>query len=254
MTEKATHRPRGFTLTELAIVLLIVALLIGGLLVPMSSQVDLRNRAETEKRLNDINDALLGYAAANGRLPCPATAGSKGIEVPVGGGACTSPHNGFLPAGTLGITPTDKDGFAVDAWNGWIRYAVTTANTSAFTTTGGMRTTTMASLAPDLRICPGQVASPISNQGTATAVCNGTSLSTTAVAVVYSLGKNGMTGGDGSDESHNPNPNTGVAADRAFISHLETASTSPQGEFDDIVVWLSPNVLYNRMIAAGQLP
>ena len=25
-------------------------------------------------------------------------------------------------------------------------------------------------------------------------------------------------------------------------------------EFDDIVTWLSENVLYNRMVAAGQLP
>lgn len=245
---------RGFTLTELAIVLLIVALLIGGLLMPMSSQVDLRNQSETQKRLADINDALLGYAAANGRLPCPAKVDSNGVEAPEGGGVCETPHGGFLPASTLGITPTNPNGFAVDAWNQPIRYAVTTANGNAFTTAGSMRTSTIAALAPDLRICPGQVANPITNPGAANAACNGLSLSTTAVAVIYSLGKNGSTGGTGADESHNPNPNTGVAADRAFISHLETPATAPQGEFDDIVVWLSPNVLYNRLIAAGQLP
>lgn len=245
---------RGFTLTELAIVLLIVALLIGGLLMPMSSQVDQRNQAETQKRLAEIHDALLGYAAANGRLPCPATAGSNGIEDPVGGGVCTSAHGGFLPAGTLGVTPTNATGFVVDSWNQQIRYAVTTANTSAFTTASGMRTTTIAALAPDLRVCPGQVANPVTNAGAANATCNGTSLSTTAVAMIYSLGRNWSAGGAGTDESHNPNPNSAVAADRAFISHLETPSSAPQGEFDDLVVWMSPNVLYNRLIAAGQLP
>ncbi|MCF8184500.1 MAG: hypothetical protein K9J43_05940, partial [Polynucleobacter sp.] len=47
-------------------------------------------------------DALLGYAAINGRLPCPATAASNGAESPIGGGVCTNPYNGFLPAATLG--------------------------------------------------------------------------------------------------------------------------------------------------------
>ena len=74
------------------------------------------------------------------------------------------------------------------------------------------------------------------------------------MAVVFSIGRNGGTGGAGGDESHNPNPNSGVAADRAFISHLETPSSAPQGEFDDVVIWLSPNILYNRLIATGQLP
>jgi len=247
---------RGFTLTELAIVLLIVALLIGGLLMPMSSQVDQRNQAETQKRLAEIHDALLGYAAANGRLPCPAIAGSNGIEDPVGGGVCTSAHGGFLPASTLGVTPTNAAGFVVDAWNQPIRYAVTkTNNTYDFTTASGMRTKTIAALVPDLRVCPGQVASPITNPGNpTTAACNGASLSTTAVAVIYSLGRNGATGGASVDESHNPNPNSAVAADRAFISHIESPTTAFGGEFDDLVVWMSPNVLYNRLIAAGQLP
>ena len=48
----------GFTLTELAVVLMIVALLIGGMLVPLSAQNDIRNVNETQKTLNDIRDAL----------------------------------------------------------------------------------------------------------------------------------------------------------------------------------------------------
>ncbi len=40
--------------------------------------------------------------------------------------------------------------------------------------------------------------------------------------------------------------------DRVFVSHTPT----PPGlnEFDDLVIWISPNILYNRLIAAGRLP
>ena len=31
-------------------------------------------------------------------------------------------------------------------------------------------------------------------------------------------------------------------------------STIPNNEFDDQLIWISPNVLFNRMISAGKLP
>ena len=42
---------KGFTLTELAIVLVIVALLIGGMLVPLSTQRDIHNTSDTKSTL-----------------------------------------------------------------------------------------------------------------------------------------------------------------------------------------------------------
>jgi type II secretory pathway pseudopilin PulG len=228
----------GFTLMELAIVLFIIALLIGGLLMPLSSQVDLRNASDTQKNLAEIRDALVGYAAANGRLPCPATSASNGLEAPLGGGACTAClPDCFLPAATLGVSPTDNQGYSVDAWRQRIRYAVTAANGNAFTTAGGMRASWSAPLAPNLRVC-------------ADSAC-ATVLASNAVAVVYSVGANGPTGGTSADEMENPNPNSGTNPDPTagtFVSHEQRAG------FDDVVTWLSPNVLYNRMIAAGQLP
>lgn len=62
---------RGFILMELTVVLVIVALLLGGLLIPLSAQRDGEAIRGTEKYLADIRDALLGFAVANGRLPCP---------------------------------------------------------------------------------------------------------------------------------------------------------------------------------------
>jgi hypothetical protein len=39
-----------------------------------------------------------------------------------------------------------------------------------------------------------------------------------------------------------------------FVSRVRSDPGSTGGEFDDLVTWLSENVLYNRMVAAGQLP
>ncbi|HWS13359.1 MAG TPA: type II secretion system protein [Rhodocyclaceae bacterium] len=246
-------RQRGFTLVELAIVLLIVAVLIGGLMVPLSAQMDIRNRAETDRTLADAREALLGYAAANGRLPCPASTASNGRASPESCGAggqcvCTNPHDGLLPAVTLGLQPTDSQGYAIDAWNNRIRYAVTGANAWAFTSSGtaGLRNAVQAagfaSLAPDLLVCA-------SSTGITATACGGAGneLSTTAAAVLVSTGRNGPAS-NGADEAANLDGN------RVFVSHVATAAGGANGEFDDIVTWLSPNILYNRLITAGQLP
>lgn len=56
---------RGFTLIEMAIVLVIVTLLIGGLAVPLSAQIQARRIAETRTEMNATRDALLGFAMSN---------------------------------------------------------------------------------------------------------------------------------------------------------------------------------------------
>ncbi|MDP2785976.1 MAG: prepilin-type N-terminal cleavage/methylation domain-containing protein, partial [Sulfurimicrobium sp.] len=70
-----THRNNafGFTLVEMAIVLIIIGLLLGGLLMPLSAQMEQRRISETQKTLDEINQALIGFAVANKRLPCPST-------------------------------------------------------------------------------------------------------------------------------------------------------------------------------------
>ena len=239
---------RGFTLIEMAIVLLIITLLLSALLVPLGTQVEQRKIAETQKSLEEIKEALIGFAIANGRLPCPATATSNGVEDPVPPSTstmpkqCTRPFDGFVPAVTLSISPTDDQGFAIDGWGRRIRYAVTTIDANAATTIDGIKTIGMGAFSPDLHVCASSSGVAASNCGTSN------SLTASAPAVIYSLGANWATGGTGSDEAQN------LDGDRVFVSHVPSSATAANGEFDDIVVWLSPNILFNRMVAAAKLP
>lgn len=226
---------KGFSLVELAVVLVILGFVIGALMLPLQTQREGTFRLQTENQLEIARKALIGFAQTNGYLPCPATAASDGQEARVAGNCAN--QVGFLPAATLGVQPTDVDGFAVDGWNTRIMYAVANSNnggaaTPDFITSGDMNTVGIADLAPNLVVCPSE-----DN-------CPATYLINNAVAVIYSLGPTGALASEGDDEDENP---VAPGADTQFVSH------TPTSDFDHIVIWISPYVLYNAMIEAGQL-
>lgn len=256
--DRISKSQSGFTLTELTIVLVIVALLIGGMLLPLSAQRDLQSTTEVRKQLSDTNDALLGFAAAQGRLPCPATALSSGQEsfctnatgdcgaeltVTQTHGRCFDFFNGFVPAATLGLSPTNSQGYAVDAWGNPLRYAV--SNKAAglidfpFTKPAGIKAVWAVDPSPLqsalLRVCAHVTGSdcPAADR-----------ITDSTVVVLFSTGKNGGTAPVSSDELANWTD----SGDRVFVS------ATPSATFDDIVTWLSPNIVFNRMISAGRLP
>ena len=238
------HKIGGFSLIEVAVVITVVSVLLVIIAAPLSGQLERRRIEETQKILETARDALYGYAAANGRLPCPATASSAGQEAPIGGGACTAAV-GFLPAVTLGLTPVDSAGYLVDAWADGtaarrIRYAVSTSNGSAVTTVDGIRNATMASVGSStshLYVCAtGLAAAPPTTNCGATVV----TLADRAPAVLYSLGKDTAT--NSFDETNNQN------GDVVFTSG------NPNPTFDDQVIWLSLNTLFSRMISGQKLP
>lgn len=277
-----TRRQVGFSLLEMAIVLIILGFVLGAILAPIQAQRQQLAQSQTENTLETAKKALLGYAQQNGRLPCPATAtnfrgntdtGSLGQESPLGGThnnppnplapACTV-QSGYLPAATLGIQPTDSQGFALDAWNNRIRYAITaddssgwtppTATTACggdtapdFTTSGNLAAVGLVCLRPNLRVCA------TSTAANCTAAIN---LTNNAVAVIYSTGSTEspevatLPAIVRPDETENINAIAGI--DTVFVSH-EQSIAQPPNEFDHLVTWISPFVLYNAMIEAGQL-
>ena len=88
---------RGFTLIELAIVLVVVGLLAGLLMAPLSARIEAHQRHLSETALNEAIDALTGLALIQRRLPCPAT-NNSGIEQSP---PCAT--TGYLPWRTLGL-------------------------------------------------------------------------------------------------------------------------------------------------------
>lgn len=250
----------GFSLIELAIVLVVVALLLGGLLVPLTMQIEQQKIRETNKALEEIKEALAGYAlshaAADGKpyLPCPDTDGD-GLEDARGvTGACPS-LEGRVPRATLGTARTD-------GWGRQFRYRVVSSFSN--NQTGFALTTTTA----NLKVC------------SSSASCGTTVIASDLPAVIVSHGRNGYGARDdlgnvlavpatvSTDEMENingrnnptagtSNPDTAdsVAASRLdFVSRIQTESGTVPDEFDDLVAWLSPGILFNRMVAAGRLP
>ena len=132
--QSTVRRARGFTLTELAIAFLVISLLLGGMLMTLSAQNEGRQLADTQRTLDNAREALIGFAARYGRLPCPAVDGATGDELQRNAAnaytcqvcAVTDAYcEGMLPALTLGIGPIDRQGYLVDAWGNRVRYAVT---------------------------------------------------------------------------------------------------------------------------------
>lgn len=116
----------GFSLIEMAVVLMILGLLLSLFLMPLAASIENERRNETRDRMEEIKEALIGYAIVNGRLPCP-DSNNDGLENS-GCAALSSTSTGQLPWLNLGI-----DGH--DSWGRYYAYAVSTNFTTPFTLT-----------------------------------------------------------------------------------------------------------------------
>ena len=252
----------GFSLIEMAFVLVIITLLLGGLLVPFTTQVEQRRITETNKAMEEIKEALLGYALSHSStstpsqpyLPCPDAIGvtsgtnapNDGLEDRNAGSSACDQAEGNLPWATLGVGNQD-------AWGNRFHYSVyPTFSNSAI----GFGLSTSANI---------DVCSVASTSSTA---CNptNTTIANNVPVVVVSFGKNGYGALNSNsagvrniappaanlDEIANQPAATGTHL--IFVSRTLTLPGAGKTEFDDLVAWLSPNILFNRMVAAGKLP
>jgi prepilin-type N-terminal cleavage/methylation domain-containing protein len=228
---------RGFTLIEMAIVLIIVTILIGGLAVPLTAQIQARRIAETRQTLEEAREAILGFAmthhadtpATNHYLPCPDINGD-GREDRVSK-SCAGP-SGLLPWVDLGTAPQD-------AWGNRLRYAVSSQFADA---SSGFSAST--ALPDPLVICT-------------THTCNKLSpdVAGNLVLVLVSHGPNGwgaqnvngntLAAPTGLDEVENLNSNL------IYISRSPSKPGAASGEFDDLANWVSLTYLVARVCPTG---
>lgn len=250
---------RAFTLLEVMLVMLILAILVSGLAVPLATQVAMRRHEETRRVLDEAREALLGFAATHGRLPCPATASSRGEESFAPGGTaldgnCADFHGGFLPAASIGLSPLDAEGFARDGWGtpaSRIRYAVFGNGRAVggvpnpLTRADGMRQATLAALgeAPGyLVVCGVGEAANGSDCGPAA-----NRLTRRAAFVLLSLGANAPEA-----QAHGPDERRNLDGDGVFVSR-DPSGAAGNG-FDDTLTWAPVTVLASRLLSAGRLP
>lgn len=222
-------RARGFTLLELAIVLLVLSLTLGTLLGPLPAYLDQRRWRQAQTDLQAIRSALTAFAVVSGRLPCPARESDPALPA-YGLEDCTvtAPlSEGLLPWRTLGVSATDPWGVprqtVTDSWRGHWHYRADRNFTSAPITLA-----TSGASGPDrIRI--------VDAAGRAL-----TNLGDPPAALVYSLGANGTA--DGENGSYETGPGAVYQAE------------GPPADFDDQLIWIGRFPLFDRMLQAHRLP
>ena len=229
---RSMMQQHGFTLIEMTMVLVILSLLLGGLMAPMSIQLDNNHRWETKRNLENIHEALLGFALVHGYLPCPDTNNDGREErdargcLGLGSNVATGGKvwQGTLPWINLGVGQQD-------AWNNRFTYAVAATFTDTIKTSlPAFDFVTQASI----QVINGVDATP---------------------AVVISHGAN-MQGGVSIFGVVQPKPaspteqqNSDADGRFEYAPYHNDASLG----FDDQMVWISPYILKNRLLLAGRL-
>ena len=279
----AAPAQRGFTLVEVAISLILLALAAVGVFSVLTQQIEQHRISDTNDTLAKASDALLSFVTANGYLPCPAIAASNGVESVasvVGSVRTCTVEAGFLPAVTLGMSGLDANGLLDSAWrdnagaaNGThlraIRYAVTglsgtTAHALTSAALGAPGSTTQRT-AVQIALTAG--AAPNQNQGlfvcaSVTGIqatgnrCNtaANTVMANVPVVIWSLGSNAANvGGYSPDERQNYLVSVPpyAAVPRVFINRPYAPQGAANTQFDDQVAWISYSLIADRLVYAG---
>lgn len=251
----------GFTLIELAVVMVIIGIILGSTLSTLSSRIEFSRNSETQAELEEIKQAMISYAYVYGYLPCPdcnnaagscATAAAANIadgesdyDSTLGAGLnrCFEDQAaGNVPWVTLGLGHSD-------AWGTRYRYSVQNEyadvdNAFALNSADGSGIIQEPDFAADVT---GVVPRTLANN---------------VVAVIFSHGKNGFGGTDENNVARVVVPAANIdeldnTDDNEFY-YTRPATTADaaiaNGEFDDIVTWISEFELKGKMVEAGRLP
>ena len=253
------RRTAGFSLVELSVVLVIMGAMLGMVLSGLGSFS--QNAAYTTARSKQVavQESLLSYLRANGRLPCPDSGQPNsapistvnlpdGIENRLTEGdpttGCRS-ASGIVPYVTLGV-PRDA---ALDTWGNFFTYVVSN------------------NLAPAAPLTPTPTRDWVISNNFRTGslgdieVLDDAGASTNAAAVLISHGVSGsgayttkgsqITGPNGAHEIANATgcPRAATQLLRCYKREFTENSAAAGGSFDDIVLIMTPNMLLDPLFA-----
>jgi len=274
-------RQRGFTLIEMAIVLVIITILIGGLAVPLSAQIQARRIAETKKTLEEVREAIFGFALSKSILvdhdssldtpdknhtyfPCPdlvsgdppGDADDDGLEADINNGledrntdGSCSGNEGNVPWATLGTG-------SQDAWGNRLHYRLTNNPTlagppSVAVSMYGRKNgeSFSNSSTGDNQICK-----------TSSGGCVTGNMASDVPIVLISYGPNSRGARNINLAAGSPTPPAPLGGgagelenldgDTAFVSRTATDASHSDGEFDDLVVWIPHGLIISRVCGA----
>lgn len=259
----AISNNKGFTLVEMTIVFVVMALVMTAGISALSAQVDSSRLSGTRKNQEAIKQALIAFISRNSRLPCPAVqtlvAGSVGYGVESSPGTCvaasisgsgaSSVATGMIPFVSLGLA----DDVSTDGYFNRYTYQVVVNST---TSTGPQSISGLRGYISVHSAGPGTIGlTPTGNQ--LNDCSNGLTFNPcAAAAIVVSHGKNGLgaftssgvqipTTGAGADELANAD------GDSRFVR--KDQSDNAANPFDDIVIALSPADLLSPLMQNGTL-
>lgn len=224
---------RGFSLLEMAIVLVVLGVLARATLVPLAAMEASRKHARMTNEVQIVRDALVAELIAQGALPCPVSSDDSTV----------CPLRGGVPSQRLALNiASDAQGAALDPWGRPYMYALADTDTID---TGALGL-------PDWAQASDIVSSGISNLRGSLTICrearspcgSSDTLANDLVFVVVS---------HGADAS---------AADLQGLNQASEGSTftkAPESSvaghrFDDALVWLSRSEAVWWLLRAHRLP
>ncbi|MBF0131103.1 MAG: type II secretion system protein [Magnetococcales bacterium] len=238
----------GFTLTEMAMVIMIMGVVGSILMTSLSARMSQTSHTVTKQRMAAIKEAMISFLRVKGRLPCPDTV----VTAPTGQAAdtCSSSttgatSSGIVPWQTLGLP---REG-VLDGWGNFFTYHVTaktSAGSSNWTAPGTLNDASIGDLIVLQRKSDG----------------TGTEQVTEVVLVLVSHGPNGKGAGtvkgtqnapptDHPHELENTNLD-GTYVQRDFSDNTDLV-TNPNGPFDDIVEYMTVADLIGPLIGEGSV-
>lgn len=275
----AKKRLHGFSLIEIAVVLVIAAIALGAGLSLLGARTAQARIDSTKARTEAVRQALVTFVSQNYRLPCPAAPGlvrgvagynteqrsglagaevctaASGLTNNIGGAAPLGVSRGTVPCASLGLA----DEACIDAWGNRFTYFVrNSAIRLTVNTVSGMGgSMTVHKVIPPAAVVLTNGAAPTGNQINACSTTAGdNSCNLAAVAVIISHGAN--RGGGFVPESAAAFPTAGV------VSAYEVANTDNNiqflqndyveggaNSFDDIVLAIAPRDVISSLSQLG---